>query len=284
MIKVENLSFSYRKNKLFPELNILIKPGSVCGLLGKNGAGKSTLLQLMAGLLFPESGKCSVGKHIPPERRPEFLEETCFVGEEILSPRMKPDEYIKRNAPFYPKFSADIIRKNLEKFEVNADKKLNEMSYGERKKFFLSFTFAKNCSFLLLDEPTNGLDIPSKSIFRKIVAECATEDKIIIISTHQTRDLEKIIDTALILEKGKILFHHSIEEVQDNLLFSASPSEVDGAFYSEKIPGGVASVLDRASAGALSAPSETNLEMLFNAVINCGDKINNVFKKGANVK
>ena len=174
MIKIENLSFSYRKKNLFPGLNILIKPGCVCGLLGKNGAGKSTLLQLMAGLLFPESGKCSVGKHIPRERKPEFLEELCFVGEEILSPCMKPDEYLKRNAPFYPKFSADSMRRNLEKFEVSTDKKLNEMSYGERKKFFLSFAFAKNCMFLLMDEPTNGLDIPSKSVFRKMVAECAT--------------------------------------------------------------------------------------------------------------
>lgn len=282
MINFEDVSFGYGKKTLFSGLNLRLEGGGVCGLLGKNGAGKTTLLSLMAGLLFPESGKCEVSGHVPRSREVKFLEQIYFVGEEMLSPGLKIEEYLSLYAPFYPGFDKGRFNKFLDEFKVGRGEKLKEMSHGTRKKFFLSFAFAVNSPVLMLDEPTNGLDIPSKSMFRKMVSEVIDENKIIIISTHQVRDLETIIDPVVILEDGKIIFNHTVAEIQERLLFSTGMSEPENALYAERMPGGWMAVSE--SNGAQNEEIkiiDIQLELLFNAVMRNQDKITKIFGKEA---
>src|SRR6186713_469867 len=189
MISIQNLSFSYRKNKpLFEGLNLQLEAGHIYGLLGKNGAGKSSLLKQMAGLLFPQAGACKVMGYEARYRQPGFLSNLFMVPEEFYLPQVSIKSYLKTYAPFYPDFDNKAFNTYLTEFQIPLDQRLTEMSYGQKKKVLISFALAANTKVLIMDEPTNGLDIPSKSQFRKVIAAAVSDEKCIVISTHQVRD------------------------------------------------------------------------------------------------
>jgi len=273
MIEMVDVDFGYRKKTVFSGLNLRLSPGSVCGLLGENGVGKTTLLYLLAGLLQPDGGQCRVVGMTPAARLPEFLEQLYFLGEEIPAPDWTGTEYVRRRAEFYPRFDGDFFQRAVTDFRLDPGQNLKRMSYGTRKKFFLAFAFAANTAVLLLDEPTNGLDIPSKSAFRKLVAEVVGEDKVMVISTHQVRDLENIIDPVVILADKELVLNRTMAELQQKLLFSLEPDEPAAALYAEKVPGGWAVVSDRVSAAGTGPAAEVQLELLFNAVMRHPDRI-----------
>ena len=193
MISIDNLSFAYKKKPVFDGLNLEFKAGHVYGLLGRNGTGKTSLLRNIAGLLFPKKGSITVNGCTPSKRLPIFLEDVFMVPEEFYLPDIPIATYIKNYAPFYPRFDNDKFNKYISVFEIPADSTLQNMSYGQKKKVLLAFAVATNARVLLMDEPTNGLDIMSKSQFRKILAEALDEERCIIISTHQVKDLENLL-------------------------------------------------------------------------------------------
>jgi ABC-2 type transport system ATP-binding protein len=218
MLEINELSFRYKSaEELFKGLNLQLKAGSIYGLLGRNGAGKTTLLRLIAGMLFPDTGDCHVLGFNPQHRLPQFLQEIYFIPEEFYVPPITADTYVNLYAPFYKNFDRKIFQDSINEFGLPTDKELIALSYGQKKKFLVVFGLATNCKFLLLDEPTNGLDIPSKSQFRKLLASMLTKDKAFIIATHQVRDLETLIDTVVIIDEGKIIFNQPIYEAETNL-------------------------------------------------------------------
>ncbi len=278
MLEVKQLSFNYSKKKLFNELNLEVQPG-LFGLLGKNGAGKSTLLKLMSGELFPGSGECKTMGFEASRRIPEMLSEIYYLPEEFDLPSMTGTQYVESYAPFYPKFSMDFFKDCASEFEIYPGGKLGAMSYGQRKKFMISFGLATWSSILLLDEPTNGLDIPSKSQFRRLAAAGAADDRIILISTHQVRDMENLIDPIIILENGKIIFNHSMEEITEHMSFSVADSEPVGedVVYYEKVLGGYLTAYSRKDDDGRAI----DLEFLFNMVVSKGPSINELISGGA---
>ncbi len=193
MIEAKNLAFSYKKNvDLLENINLGLSKGHIHGLFGKNGVGKSTLLKLFCGLIFPQEGDLQVMGFTPKERKPEMFENMYLLAEELPESTLRMDEYVKAYSPFYPKFDVVKFREHLTDFELyHVNKKLSNLSHGQRKKFFIAFALATNVDVLFMDEPTNGLDIPSKSTFRKLVASMANEQKCIVISTHQVLDLNR---------------------------------------------------------------------------------------------
>lgn len=218
MLQIDKLFFQYENTAtLFANLKLQLGVGNIYGLLGKNGAGKSTLLKIIAGLVFPREGSCQVLQHETRLRLPQLLQEIYFIPEEFYVPAVTVNAYVKLYAPFYPKFDAKILADALKEFDLVTNKKLTALSYGQKKKFLVAFGLATNCKLLLLDEPTNGLDIPSKSQFRKLLAGSLTEDKAIVIATHQVRDLENLIDTVIILDAGRIVAQQSVCESPQNL-------------------------------------------------------------------
>jgi ABC-2 type transport system ATP-binding protein len=278
MIEIKDLSFAYKREKLFSDLNLSLTPGGICGLLGKNGAGKTTLLKLMSGLLFPQEGQIQIMGQSPSKRSPEFLQDLIFLPEVFDLPPITPKQYEMLYAPFYPKFSNKSFSSFLGEFEVTGNKKLSALSYGQKKKFLIAFGLATNGRFVLLDEPTNGLDIPSKSQFRKAVASCLDADRIFIISTHQARDLESLIDPIIILDEGKIIFNHSTEEISTRLKVSyqSSPPEPEEALFSEKTFDGYTIVTENHD----NEDSHIDMETLFNTVISNNTKISSMFTDG----
>lgn len=277
MIHIEDLSFHYRrKEPLFNSLNLNLPAGNIYGLLGRNGAGKSSLLKIIAGLLFPRHGSVDVDGFQSKDRFPHFLREVYLITEEFQLPSITMERFIKLYSPFYPRFNHNLFGKYMLEFQLPLWQKLSTFSYGQKKKFLLSFGLATDCKLLILDEPTNGLDIPSKSQFRKVVASAIHDERSFIISTHQVRDMENLIDPIIILEEGKIVFNRSYEEISGKLAFvkEADLPDTESTLYFEPALGGYTVVKENTDADE----TRMNLEMLFNAVISNTDKINEVFK------
>ena len=264
MINIENLSYAYpKKEALFEHLNLELKPGSITGLLGVNGAGKTTLLKLLSGLISKSHGNIKVNGHSPFDRKVNFLEDIYFVPEEYFLPPVKILKYVKAYCRFYPKFDRKKFSKILADFELNEADKLHELSHGQKKKLIVSFALATNCSLLIFDEPTNGLDIPSKAVFRKIMAGFIDENQLVIISTHQVKDVENLIDNLVILKNGSIVFHEDTGVISDNFIFSSSRSvDHKSVLYSEQIPGGYKAISKQTN----GTSTEIDIELLFNAI------------------
>ena len=266
MIEVSNISFKYagQKDLVFDDFSLRLEANNIYGLLGKNGTGKSTLLYLVSGLLRPKKGSVRFDGVGTCKRLPETLQEIFIVPEEFDLPMMSLQEYVKINRPFYPRFSQEVLENCLNDFELTTDLKLNALSMGQKKKVFMSFALAAGTKLLLMDEPTNGLDIPSKSQFRKVVAQYMTEDRMLIISTHQVHDVESLLDHILILSQQKLLLDASVTEITDKYVFEYRlPDQMDDALYAEPSLQGNAVIAPRK---ADSGETQVNLELLFNAV------------------
>ncbi|PCI25876.1 MAG: ABC transporter ATP-binding protein [SAR324 cluster bacterium] len=279
MVEIEKLAFRYGRKQLFSQLDLVIQAGGIYGLLGKNGAGKTTLLKLISGLIFPKEGSCQVMGFNPAERAPEFLQEVCFIPEEFDLPALSIQKYEALYAPFYPHFQKQEFAGYLEEFELTPDLNLSKLSYGQKKKFLISFALATLCRLVLMDEPTNGLDIPSKSKFRQILAGAATSDRSFVISTHQVRDLEQLIDPVLILDEGKILLQHSLYDISKVLnMRQQEERPQDEVLYYEKAMGGY--FVLREEQKEQEHELEIDLEILFNAAIGNPQKFGEIFKRG----
>ncbi len=266
MIKIKDLSFFYQKKApLFDNLSLDIENGRIVGLLGKNGAGKSTLLNLTAGLIALKHGEISVNGHTPFNRLPQFLEDIYMVPEEFSFPGVTIETYVAANSIFYPNFDHGKLDKILIEFELKYTNNLNKLSHGQRKKFLIAFALSTNCSILLLDEPTNGLDIPSKSQFRKILVGSVTEEQLVIISTHQVKDIDTVIDTVIVLDEGKVVFHENTENIVQKFHFEtvSSLQNAPDVIYSEQCPAGYKIIQSATS----NSSSHIDLELLFNGII-----------------
>lgn len=218
MIDLKDVTFGYkRQNKLFNSLQLNLANSGICGLLGKNGSGKTTLLKIISGLIFPDEGAIQVFGHIPKKRNPSFLNEIFFLPEDFFVPTLTADHYVNFYAPFYTSFDHASFQNNMAEFDLPRNKLLTQLSYGQKKKFLIAFGLATNCSLLILDEPTNGLDIPSKTQFRKLLAATITDKKLFLISTHQVHDVEKLIDTIVILDEGNIILQQPLIEEETRI-------------------------------------------------------------------
>ena len=285
MISFSGVSFGYRHRPLlYDALDLTLSSGTIYGLLGPNGAGKSTLLRLMAGLLYPKRGTIQVNGQTPAHRNPAFLEDVFLVSEEFYLPPVRIGQFASSNAPFYPRFDAGQFAAYLAEFGLTTDQKLNELSYGQKKKVLIGFGLAINTALLLLDEPTNGLDIPSKAQFRRLVAAGAdgAENRTIIISTHQIRDLDTLIDPVVILGNGTgaamtVALNAGIEEITARLWFGLVPTlaNVPGpVLHSERVVGGYAVVAENHSGQS----SRADIEQLFTAVQTQPERIRQLFQ------
>ena len=279
MIEVENLSFSYgrRKSKVLEDFSMKLDKGSVYGLLGKNGTGKSTLLYLMAGLLRPQTGSVLYKGVDVKKRYPDTLQDMFLVPEEFALPNVSLKQYVKLNAPFYPNFSDELLNACLRDFDMNEDIHLGELSMGQKKKAFMCFALATNTSLLMMDEPTNGLDIPSKSQFRKVIASGMSDDKAVIISTHQVRDIDSLLDHVLIMDGSKLLLNESVSTICEKLYFAEQGMNepTEGALYVQPSVQGHSVILPN----KYGEDSKLNLEVLFNAMLAERERMQQLFNR-----
>jgi len=268
MVQIESMTFGYGKGPLFEGLDLRLEPGTVFGLLGLNGAGKTSLLKLLAGALRPRSGAIRVFGAEPWKREASFLADTVFVPEDPWLPAVKPAAWLERYAVFRPAFDKERFAALSREFSLDGDKLLTKYSYGQRKKFALAAALSSGARLLLLDEPTNGLDIPSKSQFRRALAASVDPDRVVILSTHQVRDLERVIDPAVIVHGGRILFTLGSEEMAEKLGSTRVREPGPEVVYAERDSMGYSALIERGRCdGSIGEIGMADLELVFNAAI-----------------
>jgi len=269
MIEIKNLNFSYNKIQVFSNISLSFEKGNIYGLLGENGVGKTTLLKLISGLQRPNEGTCTINGIETQSRLPEILSDIYFISEDFATPVGSPLSNFNSIKPFYPKADSALFDELCKEFEIDNTRKYGKMSYGQQKKGLIATSLALKTDILLLDEPTNGLDIPSKTLFRQIISRQSTDENIIIISTHQVKDVENLIDPIIILSQDDVLLKASHRQISEKLYFETSTEQDPKALYSEPFPGGFVNVCLNTE----GLESQVNIETLFNATLHHKDTI-----------
>ncbi len=275
MIDIQNLSFSYGSNAVLENISMKLEEGRIYGLLGENGVGKTTLLTLLCGLKKTENGSVCIDGADPYKRQPSLLQSIYYLPDEVMPYNQSGTRFARYSGKFWPGFDMDKFVSIMKEFETDPDQKMSKMSAGQLKKTYIAFALACNTKYLFMDEPTNGLDIPSKAQFRKAVGLYTAEDSTIVISTHQVRDLENIIDPIIILDRRDVLMNASVEEIMEKLYFDYGTTLHQGSLYAEQLPGGFIQVLMNTE----GLESKVNIEALFNAVHLHKDIIKGMFNK-----
>ena len=245
MIQIKDIDFRYpgSKHLVFRDFSLELKENNIYGLLGKNGTGKSTLLYLISGLLRQQQGTVLVDGISAQERKAEMLKDIFMVPEEFELPNVSLATYVKMNQEFYPNFSQEVLDRCLKDFDLPLSLKLNELSMGQKKKVFMSFALATGTRFLL------------------------TEDRTLIISTHQVHDVESLLDHIIIMNQSQLLLDASVSDICEKYTFEyRNPQEMDDTvLYAEPTLQGNAAICKRQEG---KQETQMNLELLFNAVIN----------------
>jgi len=262
MIQIDNLAFSYGPKEVLRNITMNLEPGKIYGLLGENGVGKTTLLTLLCGLKKTQAGTISTDGQNPWNREPSLLRDQYYLPDEVAPVNDRALAWAKATGKFWPSFSLQNFGDILREFEVEPEQKMNTMSAGQLKKTYIAFALASGVHFLYLDEPTNGLDIPSKAQFRSAMMKYTSEEATIVISTHQVRDLENIIDPIIILDRQDVLLNASLEQIAGKLYFDYGTTLHPESLYSEQLPGGFIQVLPNTQ----GQDSKVNIEALFNTV------------------
>lgn len=295
MITINDLGFTYgetgglgsisldkKKGHILPtdryvlrNITMNLEEGCIYGLLGENGVGKTTFLTLLSGLKKPQLGEIDIDGHKPYDREPSFLADQYYLSDEVAAVNMKAMDYARNYGKFWENFDIGKFKEVMEVLENDTEQKMTRMSFGQLKKTYIAFALACNTKYLFMDEPTNGLDIPSKAQFRKAVTKYTREDSVILISTHQVRDLENIIDPIIILDRQDVLLNATIAEISEKLYFDYSSEPMENALYREMIPGGNKQVC----LNQTGEDSKVNLEALFNTVHQHKELIKGIFNK-----
>jgi len=276
MVEIQDLHYSYKKKHVFQGLTVTFEAGNIYGLLGKNGTGKSTLFKNICGLLKPGKGEVKVAGQRSRLRQPDMLSKIFMLPEDFFVPSVKIKDFIATLAPFYPHFSYSDFDQYILEFDIPTQSRLDQMSMGQKKKALIAFSLATNTELLLMDEPTNGLDIVSKSQFKKVLSSAIAAHKCIIISTHQVKDIENLVDRISVIDNGSILFNASITEVGQKLTFhhSLNPSAKEKVVYAEETLTGISEVLYNES----GEESKVDLEALYKAIMMNPSVIHNLFR------
>ena len=262
MIEIKDLAFSYGKTPVLKSITTTLEEGRIYGLLGENGVGKTTLLTLLCGLKKVCSGSITTDGENPFDRTPTLLQNQFYLPDEVLPVTMKAECFAKERGAFWPDYDHSKFLEIMKEFENDPAKKMNQMSAGQLKKTYISLALACGCKYIFMDEPTNGLDIPSKTQFRSAIMKYTSDDSTIVISTHQVRDLENIIDPIIILDRQDVLLNATVEEITSKLYFDYGTQLHPESLYSEQLPGGFIQVYPNTT----GEDSKINVEALFNAV------------------
>ena len=219
-VRIENLRFSYRKHLVFENLSMSLEAGRIYGLLGENGVGKTTLLRIISGLAAQERRLLRAGHQI-------ILAQSRNAQGPVLHPRdlhrpSHPRQAVR--AEQFPALSGlrqRHVREAVPDFRGGCLKPLRPALAG---------TAEKGPDLVCPGPQYQGA---AKTTLRRVISECATEDRVIVISTHQVRDLENLIDPIVILDREGMILNASVEDISKKLLFTTAPTLSPEAYWSE---------------------------------------------------
>ncbi|GAF14130.1 ABC transporter, ATP-binding protein [Bacillus sp. JCM 19046] len=214
MIEVKHASYRKRKKTRMEDISFTINEPSITGLVGANGAGKTTLLNVIAGHLKPTAGE-SLWEGESIFQSLAASSATYFSHEDLFFPydhRIR--DIFTDLASFYPNFNQDLAYSYCDYFSLSVDAKYYRLSTGQASVARAVFAFAVRTPLLLLDEPTTGMDEKTRVMFHKcLLKEFVEHPRFVLMSTHYIEETENLLDSILLINKGKRVFHHSLEEI-----------------------------------------------------------------------
>ncbi|WP_346878144.1 MULTISPECIES: ABC transporter ATP-binding protein [unclassified Clostridium] len=216
ILYVDNLCKKYKNFKL-NNVSLQLPKGFIMGLIGENGAGKTTLIKLIMNLVKKDSGDIKIFDKDNVKFEREIKDRIGFVYDEVCYyDHMSLKENGNMVSMLYSKWDKDKFNYYLNKFELNKDKKLKELSKGMRMKFSLCIALSHGAEFIIMDEPTVGLDpVVRSEVLEELQSLMENENMGVLISTHITSDLERIADYITFIKDGSIVFSKPKDEIME---------------------------------------------------------------------
>lgn len=205
VIEVKNFSKKYDSLVAVNKINFTVNKGEIVGFVGKNGAGKSTTIRCICNMLFPSDGEIKVFGLDSIQNAKEIKQKLSYMPSET---QFYDHIKVKELLNFSNKWYSESIEKALslaKYFELDLERKVSELSYGNRKKVAIILTLMQKSELIILDEPTNGLDPYMQQKVFNILLKEANEGCTIFLSSHNLSEIEKYCTRALIIKDGEII-------------------------------------------------------------------------------
>jgi ABC-2 type transport system ATP-binding protein len=231
LISITGLNKSYGKKHVVSDVNLSIHKGQIVGLVGPNGAGKTTCLQSLLGLTDFE-GDINVLGHHPRKDREKMLNDVAYISDVAILPKwLKVTQALSYMNDVHPNFDIEKAREFLAKTNIDMNDKVKTLSKGMVTQLHLSLVLAIDAKVLVLDEPTLGLDILTRrQFYTHLLEDFYTEDKCILITTHQIEEIEHILTDVAFIQEGKIVIAESTENIRERFkLLTVTQDNVEQA-------------------------------------------------------
>lgn len=226
MLKIENVSKTF-ENFSLNNINIMLEPGKIMGIIGDNGSGKTSIINLIMGLYKPSSGKIELNGNNVEKDPVGYKNDIGFVYDNLsFYPNLKLKDYKKIIAMFYKNFDEEVYDMYFDNFNLDSEEKIKNLSKGQCEKVMISTALSHHAKLLILDEPIYGLEkTVRKELIRIFKDYIKRENGSVIISTHNVSKLEEIYDQIVYLEKGNILFNLKKKDIIKDFRVIRSDSE-----------------------------------------------------------
>ena len=212
MIKTNNLCKGYTKEYILKNINLELESGKIYGLAGSNGSGKTTLIKCLSGIYKPDNGEVFLdGKTIYNNNNLKEKIGLIFDNHNFLT-FSTIKSYSKYYAKYYDRFSFDKFKEMCKKFGLPDNAQIDQLSFGQKKKFQIALVLSRNTEYLIMDEPENGLDNENREFLRDLIRELSDNGMCVIISTHDLVNIENMCDELILIDEGNLRFNGSIDD------------------------------------------------------------------------
>ena len=213
LVKITGLTKTYQTKEALSNLDLVLEPGRIVGLLGPNGSGKTTLIKIITGVMKDYKGTVTIQGNIPGKESKalvSYLPDTSY-----FSPWMTPLDMISLFKDFYADFDENKCLNMLHRLGLDEKQKIKKMSKGMIEKFQLCLVMSRNARLYILDEPIGGVDPAARDFILDTILTNYNEDATILMSTHLISDVERIFDTVLFLKDGKLVLQGDIDSIRE---------------------------------------------------------------------
>jgi ABC-2 type transport system ATP-binding protein len=226
LISINGLTKTYGNKKVVSDVNLTVKAGQILGLVGPNGAGKSTCLQSLLGL-STFAGNIDVLGYNPRTQRAEMLKEVAYISDVAVLPKwLKVEQALAYMADIHPNFNREKAQHFLAQTNIEHSAKVKTLSKGMVTQLHLALILAIDAKVLVLDEPTLGLDILTRhQFYNHLLEDFYSEDKCIIVTTHQIEEIEHILTDVAFIQNGELVLNESVEDMRERFKLLAVTNE-----------------------------------------------------------
>lgn len=227
-IEIKNLTKVYGKNRGIQDINISVKEGEIYGFIGPNGAGKSTTIKTLLNFIYSTSGEALIFGMDSVKESEKIKEYVGYVPSEVrYYDDVKVKDIIKYAQSFYPKSNKEYVDRICNELELDMNKKMGELSLGNKKKVAIAQSLINNPKLLILDEPTNGLDpLMQKKLFNILIEE-KEKGNTVFLSSHNLVEVQNLCDRVCVIKEGKIVDIIEIEKSKTELKLKVTLSSSD---------------------------------------------------------